>query len=128
MESAVNQMQRADVPFLFCPNTFNWKQNIQERYKLTDEEKHKFYIDGLTYDFVPEKNLQLYTGIADADYSDIDDINKNGVDGPGDTPIGQNIPILSIGVPQRANTMTGHTGGSYASTMITYDPVRKVEE
>lgn len=66
MESAVNQMQRADVPFLFCPNTFNWKQNIQERYKLTDEEKHKYYIDGLTYDFVPEKNLQLYTGIADA--------------------------------------------------------------
>ena len=66
MESAVNQMQRADVPFLFCPNTFNWKQNIQERYKLTDEEKHKYYIDGLTYDFVPEKSLQLYTGIADA--------------------------------------------------------------
>jgi hypothetical protein len=66
MESAVNQMQRANVPFLFCPNTFNWKQNIQERYKLTDEEKHKYYIDGLTYDFVPEKNLQLYTGIADA--------------------------------------------------------------
>ena len=24
--------------------------------------------------------------------------------------------------------MTGHTGGSYASTMITYDPVRKVDE
>ena len=38
----------------------------------------------------------VYTGIADADYSDIDDINKNGVDGPGDTPIGQNIPILSL--------------------------------
>ena len=66
MESAVNQMQRANVPFLFCPNTFNWKQNIQERFKLTDEEKHKYYIDGLTYDFVPDKNLQLYTGIADA--------------------------------------------------------------
>jgi hypothetical protein len=76
MESAVNQMQRANVPFLFCPNTFNWKQNIQERYKLTDEEKHKYYIDGLTYDFVPEKNLQLYTGIADAlawDYETMED-------------------------------------------------------
>ena len=76
MESAVNQMQRANVPFLFCPNTFNWKQNIQERYKLTDEQKEQYYIDGLTYDFVPEKNLQLYTGIADAlawDYETMED-------------------------------------------------------
>lgn len=66
MESAVNQMQRANIKFLFCPNTFNWKQNIQERYKLTDKDKHKYYIEGFTYDFVPEENLQLYTGIADA--------------------------------------------------------------
>jgi len=66
MESAVNQMQRANVKFLFCPNTFNWKQNIQERYQLTDADKHKYYIEGFTYDFVPEDNLQLYTGIADA--------------------------------------------------------------
>lgn len=76
MESAVNQMQRADVPFLFCPNTFNWKQNIQERFKLTDEQKDQYYIDGLTYDFVPQDNLQLYTGIADAlawDFETMDD-------------------------------------------------------
>ena len=76
MESAVNQMQRAKIPFLFCPNTFNWKQNIQERYKLTEEEKHRYYIQGFTYDFVPEDNLQLYKGIADAlawDFEFMDD-------------------------------------------------------
>ena len=76
MEGAVHQMQRANVPFLFCPNTFNWKQNIQERYKLTDEQKEQYYIAGLTYDFVPEDSLQLYTGIADAlawDYETMDD-------------------------------------------------------
>lgn len=72
MESAVNQMQRAKVKFLFCPNTFNWKQNIQERYKLTDADKDKYYIQGFNYDFVPEKNLQLYKGIADALQYDFD--------------------------------------------------------
>ncbi len=76
MESAVNQMQRANIKFLFCPNTFNWKQNIQERFKLTDEEKHKYYIEGFTYDFVPEKCLQVHQGIADAlawDYEYMED-------------------------------------------------------
>ena len=29
-------------------------------------DKHKYYIEGFTYDFVPKENLQLYTGIADA--------------------------------------------------------------
>ncbi len=80
MESAVNQMQRANIKFLFCPNTFNWKQNIQERFKLTDEEKHKYYIEGFTYDFVPEESLQLYHGIADAlawDYEYMEDPISN---------------------------------------------------
>ena len=75
----------------------------------------------------------VYQGIADVDYSDIDDINRPSVDdiepdGTSSYPLAQNIPILHISATQRANTMNGVTGGSYASTMNTYDPVRKVHE
>ena len=60
MESAVNQMQRANIKFYFCPNTFNWKQNIQERFKLTDEEKHKYYIEGFTHMILCQKSHYNY--------------------------------------------------------------------
>ena len=71
----------------------------------------------------------VYTGIADVDYTSVEDINlSSGEDTFDQYPIGQNIPILSISSPQRTNTMTGVSGGAYAATMKTYDPVRKVHE
>ncbi len=65
MESAVNQMEKAGVKYLFSPNTFEWKQSYQEINKL-DGEKFKddiwiFY----DYDFVNKTNY-LRKGIADA--------------------------------------------------------------
>lgn len=41
---------------------------------------------------------------------------------------GLNTQILSYEVPQRFNTLKGTTAGAYASTLKTYDPVRKLEE
>ena len=42
--------------------------------------------------------------------------------------IGINTQILGVEWPQRFNTIKGLTGGAYSSKMLTYDPVRKVEE
>jgi len=41
---------------------------------------------------------------------------------------GLNTQILGLKVPQRFNTIKGLTSGAYSSKMLTYDPVRKVEE
>ena len=41
---------------------------------------------------------------------------------------GLNTQILNIEVPQRFNTIKGLTGGAYSSKLLTYDPVRKIEE
>ena len=41
---------------------------------------------------------------------------------------GVNTVIESIEHPQRADTLRGMIGGAYASTQLTYDPIRKVEE
>jgi hypothetical protein len=55
---------------------------------------------------------------ADEDTADVD-ANASG---------GVNTVIEAIEVPQRADTLQGMVGGAYASTQITYDPIRKVEE
>mgnify|MGYP003321918310 FL=1 len=41
---------------------------------------------------------------------------------------GVNTVVEAIEVPQRANTLQGMVGGAFASTQITYDPIRKVDE
>jgi len=41
---------------------------------------------------------------------------------------GLNTQILGLKVTQRFNTIKGLTSGAYSSKMLTYDPVRKVEE
>jgi len=41
---------------------------------------------------------------------------------------GLNTQILGYDVPQRFNTLKGVTSGAYASTLKTYDPIRKLEE
>lgn len=42
--------------------------------------------------------------------------------------VGLNTQIMNYEMPQRFNTMKGVSHGSYASTLKTYDPIRKVEE
>ena len=41
---------------------------------------------------------------------------------------GLNTQILKLEVPQRFNTMVGLTSGAYSSKLLSYDPVRKLEE
>jgi hypothetical protein len=41
---------------------------------------------------------------------------------------GLNSQILDIEIPQRFNTLKGLMGGAYSSKLLTYDPVRKLEE
>ncbi len=41
---------------------------------------------------------------------------------------GLNTQILEYDVPKRFNTLKGTTHGAYASTLKTYDPIRKLEE
>jgi hypothetical protein len=41
---------------------------------------------------------------------------------------GLNTQILNIEVPQRFNTIKGLTSGAYSSKLLTYDPIRKLEE
>ena len=41
---------------------------------------------------------------------------------------GLNTQILNVEIPQRFNTIKGLTGGAYSSKLLTYDPVRKIEE
>jgi len=67
MESAVFQMQRNNVKFLFAPNTFSYMQWVQ---KINDEdweyEKHERNVHDEVYnewEFVPEENF-IKTGIA----------------------------------------------------------------
>jgi len=67
MESAVAQMQRNNVKFLFCPNTFSYMQTVhmmaQEEW---DYEKHERFIYDEMYnewEFVPKLNL-ITTGIS----------------------------------------------------------------
>ena len=55
---------------------------------------------------------------ADTETADVDANAEGGV----------NTVIESIEVPQRADTLRGMVGGAYASTQITYDPIRKVDE
>jgi len=42
--------------------------------------------------------------------------------------VGLNTQILGYEIPQRFNTLKGLTSGAYASTLKTYDPIRKLEE
>ena len=55
---------------------------------------------------------------ADTETADVDANAEGGV----------NTVIEAIEVPQRADTLRGMVGGAYASTQITYDPIRKVDE
>jgi len=55
---------------------------------------------------------------ADTETADVD-ANADG---------GVNTIIEDIQIPQRADTLRGMVGGAYASTQITYDPIRKVDE
>ena len=41
---------------------------------------------------------------------------------------GLNTQVLDIEVPQRFNTIKGLIGGAYSSKLLTYDPVRKLQE
>ena len=72
MQSAVEQMQRNNVKFLFCPNTFTFKQtethlkqpDVVNRQTISIEETQpggKNYI----FDFVSDNNM-LQPGIASA--------------------------------------------------------------
>jgi hypothetical protein len=55
---------------------------------------------------------------ADTETADVDANAEGGV----------NTVIEQIEIPQRADTLRGMIGGAYASTQITYDPIRKVDE
>lgn len=67
MESAVAQMQRNNVKFLFAPNTFNFMQWIQRSSgEEWSYEKHERNVHDEIYnewDFVPEENF-IKIGIA----------------------------------------------------------------
>ena len=69
MESAVAQMQRNNVKFLFCPNTFSYMQSVHLMAgEDWDYEKHERFIYDEMYnewEFVPKKSLEM-KGIADA--------------------------------------------------------------
>lgn len=67
MESAVSQMERNNVKFIFCPNTFSFMQTVQMMAQETwDYEKHERQIYDEMYnewEFVPEESLEMI-GIA----------------------------------------------------------------
>ena len=76
MQSAVELMQRKNVKFLFCPNTFTFKQtetNLKQPDHLNrqtiaiDETQHG--TEKYIFDFVPDNNM-LQPGIASALQSD----------------------------------------------------------
>jgi len=75
MESAVSQMEKANIKYMFCPNTFLWKQTYQEINQLDHEQsKDEIYID-FDFNFVKETNL-CKNGIANAlawDFETMDD-------------------------------------------------------
>jgi len=76
MQSAVELMQRKNIKFLFCPNTFTFKQtetNLKQPDHLNrqtiaiDETQHG--TEKYIFDFVPDNNM-LQPGIASALQSD----------------------------------------------------------
>lgn len=115
-------VQKADVE-----NNTSWKNSMFFYQTLAGKYRFESF-----QRMVTEPKLTktfVYTGIPDVDYSFVEDINLTGGSDTFDQyPLGQNIPILQVGSPQRVNTMTGVSGGAYAATMKTYDPVRKVHE
>ena len=65
MESAVHQMNSAGIKYLFCPNTFEWKQSYQDIHKIDHEaSKDEIYIY-YDWEFVNSVNL-CKNGIANA--------------------------------------------------------------
>jgi len=67
MESAVTKMQRHNVKFLFCPNTFNYMQSVHiSKDENWEYEKHERNVYDEMYNdwiFVPEESLCI-TGVA----------------------------------------------------------------
>jgi len=63
MQSAVHQMQENNVKFLFCPNTFTFKQTQTNLANSDPENRPTLSIDCYLWDFVPEENL-LEPGIS----------------------------------------------------------------
>jgi|TARA_B110000483_G_C18091593_1_gene502204 hypothetical protein len=72
MQSAVEQMQRAKIPYLFCPNTFTFKQtetnlkqpdhNNRQTISIAETQHNT---NNYLWDFVPEENM-LNEGISSA--------------------------------------------------------------
>ena len=57
MQSAVHQMQQNNVKFLFCPNTFTFKQTQTNLSSSDHDNRPTLTIDGYLWDFVPDTNL-----------------------------------------------------------------------
>ena len=79
MQGAVHQMQQNNINFLFCPNTFSFKQTQTNLSSSDPANRPTLSIDGFLWDFVPEKNL-LEPGISSALQGDHKRMQEQGLD------------------------------------------------
>ena len=79
MQSAVHQMQQNNVKFLFCPNTFTFKQTQTNLSSSDHDNRPTLTIDGYLWDFVPDTNL-LEPGISYALQGDHKRMQEQGLE------------------------------------------------